>query len=296
MNTKTFILGDNPFFGVNHHSRKEGERKAQRFEDPKAVVEVLKIARQHGAAGVMLSSHERVGAIIQEMTKTPELAGFDVYPNIPYLMKYVQRVTQEGMMGTLTGIISQGKGLSNLTSLISGGAGFMQKDFSKMLETAIALEMSLYKGVRTPVIFLHNGLVDLILGLGMNDVLRLYADIVRRKFKAEPGFGTLNLELCARTLLASGFERPIIMAPFNKTGFHMNPSRESSEDVVRNLPIRFYPMNILVSGALRADEAFEYLHQFPQIERAIIGASSENSIASSATLLHPRDRAGMLVR
>jgi hypothetical protein len=77
------------------------------------------------------------------------------------------------------------------------------------------------------------------------------------------------------------------MAPFNKTGFHMNPSRESSEDVVRNLPIRFYPMNILVSGALPAEEAFEYLHQFPQIHHAIIGASSERSIASSAELLNP---------
>lgn len=284
----SFILGDNPFFGINHHSRQAGESNAQRFQDTTQIIHVIRLARQAGFQGIMLSAHDQSRDILRLLQDDIELRDFHVYPNIPYLMKYVQRATQEGLLGTLQHLLTQGtaqKGLAAVASLLAGGIGFVKKDFKRMMETAIELELAPYDAMPTPAIFLHNGIVDLILGLGCLELLEYYDDRVRKKYDSRPGFGTLNLPLCLKSLQSIGLKRPLIMAPFNKKGFHMNPSRESCEKVLTHEDFDFFAMNVLVSGALPAEEAFEYLKEFPSIRHIIVGASSEKNIKSSLALL-----------
>ncbi len=48
-------------------------------------------------------------------------------------------------------------------------------------------------GSNTPVIFIQNVLVDMILGLKMYDVFKEYDTYIRKKYNAEPGYITMNM-------------------------------------------------------------------------------------------------------
>ena len=155
-----FILGDNAFFGVNHHSQKIGVQKAEIFKDTQKIIDVLIAAKHEGAGGVMLSSHDRTPEIIRAILSENQLQDFNVYPNIPYIMKYVQKVTQIGLMGSVKEMLSQ----SGLSALIGGGLGVMTKDYVRILKSAVDLEMTGYRGVPTPVIFLHKWISGFSIG------------------------------------------------------------------------------------------------------------------------------------
>ena len=51
----------------------------------------------------------------------------------------------------------------------------------------------MFAGLTTPVIWMQNVVVDLLLGLGFIDAFRIFADHVRDRYGAEPGFITMNL-------------------------------------------------------------------------------------------------------
>ena len=51
------------------------------------------------------------------------------------------------------------------------------------MELLVDAEMKMFKGVETPVIFIQNVLVDLILGLKMFEVFREYDLYIRRKYQ-----------------------------------------------------------------------------------------------------------------
>ena len=51
----------------------------------------------------------------------------------------------------------------------------------------------MFKGINTPVVFLQNVLVDMILGLKMYDVFGVFDRHIRKRYKAEPGYITMNM-------------------------------------------------------------------------------------------------------
>lgn len=281
----SFILGDNAFFGVNHRSRQEGDERAKQFADPAEVARVCAAARRHGAGGVMLSSHERSRLILDAIRREPSLKGFRIYPNIPYLMKYVQRSTQSGPSGLLAEIFAGGAWHRQLGTLTRGAAAYIRKDFKAMLAVAVDLELAPYRHHPMPAVFLHNGLADLALGLGWTDVFVFWDELIRRRHRSVPGFGTLNLPRMAEALRKAGLANPLIMAPFNTAGFHMNPSKSACESAARDGGFTLLAMNVLVSGAAKPEDAIGYLGGFPSVRHAVIGASSEKHLAQNAALL-----------
>ncbi|MFN8163963.1 MAG: hypothetical protein U0R26_09100 [Solirubrobacterales bacterium] len=61
-----------------------------------------------------------------------------------------------------------------------------------MTTLLIDAEMKMFHGLQTPVIFLQNLIVDLLLGLGFKDAFRIFAEHIRKRYGAEPGFITMN--------------------------------------------------------------------------------------------------------
>jgi hypothetical protein len=276
----TIILGDNPFYGINHRSQAYALERAQRFENIDNILQVFRLAKRHGAGGVMLSSHANAEEIIQKMLKDPELKDFHVYPHIPYLMKYVSEVTKQGMMGTAAKMLGQG----SLGELLSGGIGVLKKDYYQMVKSFIDLELSKYRGARIKAVFLHNGLTDLALGLRLYDFFPFFNEYIRDKYQAIGGFGTLNLSKMAQALKSAGVSNGLVMAPYNATGFFMNPSKEASEKAVKDSDITLLAMNVLASGAIKPHAAFEYLAKSRRIRHVVLGVSSEEHIRESFAL------------
>ena len=71
------------------------------------------------------------------------------------------------------------------------------------------------------------------------------------------------------------------MTHFNKTGFHMNPSREGCEEAMRTHNPDVMAMGTLASGFLKPDEAYAYLATVPNIRSIVVGVSSPSHVAET---------------
>lgn len=277
------ILGDNPFFAVNHLSDERSRAQALRFKDDKAILKVLDDAMDCGVRSFMCTTYERIGNICNMMRQQPErYRDFQFLPCMPYAHKYANALTELGILGTLQAYIP-----GNIFS-VSGKAGlaFLRKDFPALMELLVDAEMKMFEGMNTPVIFLQNVIVDLMLGLGTEELFVHYADYIRKKYGAEPGFITMNLprlvDLCER----AGIDNPVICSSINKVGFRMSGSIAEYEAYLRS-DKKFRPvaMQCLAAGALKPEEAMEYVTRFPKIEAVVFGASSKAHIQQNRDLI-----------
>ena len=198
---------------------------------------------------------------------------------MPYAHKYANAVTELGIMGTLKQYVPG----NFFGSLFKGGVAFVSKDFISIMELLVDSEMKMFKGIDTPVIFLQNVVTDLLLGLGMKDILKGYYDYVKKKYKAEPGFITMNMPKLLDMLEAAGIENPIICASINKAGFRMSGGKEVNEEALRTRNFRPIAMQVLGGGAISPKEALEYVCSFPKIESILFGASSKGNIEDTVS-------------
>ena len=161
----------------------------------------------------------------------------------------------------------------------------MTKDFISLMELLVDAEMKMFKGIETPVIFIQNVLVDLILGLKMFEVFREYDLYIRRKYNAEPGYITMNMPALYDALESVGTRNPVICSSINKIGFRMSGGKEIYERYLNEKTFRPIAMQVLAAGALRPKEAIEYLGRFPKIESVLFGASSKSHIQETKELI-----------
>ena len=162
------ILGDNQFFAVNHLSDERSRAQAIRFKDNRAIIDVLDQAMECGVNTFMCTTHDRIAGICDHMRKNPAKYGdFKFFPGMPYAHKYANALTELGILGTLQAYIP-----GNIFA-VTGKAGlaFLRKDFPSLMELLVDAEMKMFEGMNTPVIFLQNVIVDLMLGLGNGTVL-----------------------------------------------------------------------------------------------------------------------------
>lgn len=276
------ILGDNQFFAVNHLSDEKSREQAIRFKDDDAIIRVLDQAKEIGINTLMCTTHDRMAGICDHLRANPEKYGdYKIYPCLPYAHKYANAVTELGIVGTIKQYVP-----GNIFSTFAkGGLAYMNKDFIKLMEIFIDAEMKMFKGVNTPVIFIQNVLVDMILGLKMFEVFKEYDKYIRKKYNAEPGYITMNLPALLDCLNSIGIENPVICSSINKIGFRMSGGKDIYEKYLTEKTFRPIAMQVLAAGALRPGEAIEYLGKFPRIESVLFGASSKSHIQETKDLI-----------
>jgi len=206
---------------------------------------------------------------------------FNIYPCMPYAHKYANAVTELGIMGTIKQYVP-----GNIFSTFAkGGFAFLSKDFKALMELLIDAELKMFRGINTPVIFIQNVLVDMILGLKMYEVFREYDAYIRKKYNAEPGYITMNMPALLDALNSVDIQNPIICSSINKIGFRMSGGIEIYEKYLQDREFRPIAMQVLAAGALRPKEAIEYLGKFPKIESVLFGASSKANIEETKNLI-----------
>ena len=151
-----------------------------------------------------------------------------------------------------------------------------------MTTLLIDAEMKMFEGLDTPVIWLQNVVVDLLSGLGFTDAFRIFADHVRKRYNAEPGFITMNLPRLLDDLDKAGVENPIVCSNINKLGFRMSGGVEAYRDAMEKRQFRAVAMSVYASGAIPPREAIEWVTSLPNLESIVFGASSRANIASTA--------------
>ena len=277
------LFGDNQFFGVNHMSEAKARAQAMRFQSIDAVIDVLDAAYDAGVRTFMCTTHERIAMIADHVRAHPERYGdFTFFPCMPYAHKYANAVTDNGMLGALKRFLPE-EGLFD--AAVRGGTSFAKKDIEGVSTLLIDAEMKMFDGLKTPVIFLQNVIVDLLLGLGFEAAFGIFAEHVRRRYQAEPGFITMNLPSLLPVLERQGIDNPIVCSNINKIGFRMCGGLEAYEAALRERRFRAIAMSVLASGAIPPDEAIEWVCRQPNIESIVFGASSAGNIRHTRDLV-----------
>jgi hypothetical protein len=276
------LFGDNQFFAVSHLSDEKSQEQAIRFKDDSSILKVLDQAREAGINTFMCTTHDRISNLCVHFRANPEkYKNFKIYPCMPYAHKFANAVTEHGYLGTIRKYVP-----GNLFGTFTkGGIAFVSKDFIGLMEILIDSEMKMFKGIDTPVIFIQNVIVDLILGLKMYDVFKEYDQYIRKKYYSEPGYITMNMPAMYDALFSVGIENPIICSSINKIGFRMSGGKDLYEKYLSEKKFRPIAMQVLAAGALRPEEAIEYLSRFPKIESVLFGASSKTHILETKELI-----------
>ena len=276
------IFGDNQFFGVNHLSDEKSRAQAVRFKDDEAIIKVIDDAIDVGLNTFMCTTHDRIANICEHIRNNEEkYKDFKIYPCMPYAHKYANAVTELGILGTLKQYMP-----NNILGAISkGSVALVKTDFLAFMEILVDTEMKMFKGINTPVIFLQNVLVDLILGLGMYDVFKAYHEYIAKKYNAEAGYITMNLPALLDALESVGVENPIICSSINKIGFRMSGGKDVYEECIKTRKFRPLAMQVLAAGALRPEEAFKYVCEQKNIESVLFGSSTKSHIKQNKELI-----------
>jgi len=277
------LFGDNQFFGVNHMSEEKARQQAMRFQTVDAIMDVLDAAYDEGIRVFMCTTHDRIAEVCDIVRANPQrYADFEFYPCMPYAHKYANAVTEHGILEALKRFLPDDGALG---AILHGGMSVMRGDIAGPAGMLIDAEMKMFAGLKTPVIFLQNVVTDLLLGLGISEAFKIFADHVRKKYDAEPGFITMNLPKLLDVLESVGIENPIICANINKIGFRMCGGVALYEETIANRKFRPIAMSVLASGALPPREAIDYVCQQKNIVSIVFGASGLTNIRTTKRLI-----------
>jgi hypothetical protein len=277
------LFGDNQFFGINHMSEEKARAQALQFQDIKEVFKTLDAAYDEGIRTFMCTTHDRVEEICNYVRANPNrYRDYTFYPCMPYAHKYANAATEEGVIGAIKKFAPESGAWS---AAVRSGVSLAGKDISGITRLLIDSEMKMFKGLRTPVIFLQNVVVDLLLGLGMTEPFAVFSDHVRAKYNAEPGFITMNLPLLLDVLDDLKIDNPIVCSNINKLGFRMCGGLGAYEEALRERRFRAIAMSVFASGAIPASEAIAWVCAQPNVEAIVFGASSRSNIRSTKGLV-----------
>ena len=282
------LFGDNQFFGVNHMSEEKARAQSMRFQDLQAIIDVLDAAYAEGIRTFMCTSHDRVAEICDHFRAHPEkYPDYQFYPCMPYAHKYANAVTEHGMIEALRMFLPQEGAVA---AMLKGGIALANKDIDVIMRLLIDAEMKMFHGLKTPVVFVQNVITDLLLGLRMNECLRIFHDHVRERYGAEPGYITMNVPRLLDVLDGLGIDNPIVCANINKIGFRMSGGVAAYEAAIATRRFRPVAMSVLASGAISPREAIDYVCGQTRIESIVFGASSRANIRQTKSLIDELSR------
>jgi hypothetical protein len=267
-------------------SDEKSRAQAIKFKEDKTILRTIDIAREEGVNTFMCTTHDRISNVCDLIRLEPaKYSGFNIYPCMPYAHKYANAVTELGIVGTLKEYVPG----NFFGSLFKGGLAFVSKDYMSMMELLIDAEMKMFKGINTPVIFIQNVLTDLIMGLGMKDILKSYHDYIIKKYNAEPAYITMNMPMLLDMLESVGIKNPIICSSINIDGFRMSGGKALYEKTLHEKQVRGIAMQVLSGGATPVKQALEYVCNLPKIESILFGASSRGNIHETVSLIKQFD-------
>ena len=280
------LFGDNQFFGINHVSDEKSRTQSLKFKDNEVVLKTLDYVIDEGVKTFMCTTHERIGAICNLINLNHyRYQNFKIYPCLPYAHKYANAITDYGVYGTLKKYVPG----NFFISLFKGGVAVASKDYIGMMKLLIDAEMKAFKNMNTPVIFLQNVITDLLLGLGMKDVIKAFHEYIIKEYDAEPGYITMNLPKMVDFLASAGIENPIICSSINVDGFRMPGGKDIYETYLSNRNVRAIAMQVLSGGSSDPKKAIEYVCTLPNVTSILFGASTKSNIKETISLIRKYD-------
>lgn len=280
------LLGDNPFFGVDHLSHERSRSRLSKAKNFENAVEVIQCARDYGVKDMMVGTRPRLNEFFDELkNKTNILNEFNFHPVIPYAQDYVLKLNEKGLVNTLQEIFKKGGLKNEIKLIVRGGLSFLKKDFAELFKMFIDVELLKLKEVNIKTVYLHPLFTDLILSLNLKDIFSTYLFHLREQHNVNAGLCTKNFPMLVSKLNEWELDYPYIMTSFNKAGLFMNPSRKESEDTLQFFKGKTMAMNIFAGGYYNLDETFQYIEPLSKIRDVVVGVSTVGHAKETFELL-----------
>ncbi|MCL2358818.1 hypothetical protein [Candidatus Bathycorpusculum sp.] len=278
----TILVGDNPFHGISHLSQKRSRERSEKKlgSDVEIASQIVKTSLENGATGFMFSVSETTLSILNSLDNQH----VDLYAIIPYAYEYVRLANRIGGVSNLAKQISKQIALSkNIVSILPNSIGIARFDPSALLKSYTIYEMSRIKSVVgknacLKSVMIHEIITDMALAFNLDWLFKSYIKFLI-KHKISPGFETRNFAYLVTKFQEWGinFGDITVVAPFNRIGFQMNPSRSSCETALEQVSeSEIIAMSIFAAGHQKLPEAIDYVRNLPNLSGVVAGISTQN--------------------
>lgn len=266
------ILGSNSFEGVGYLSRAQTRHYLEFFSKKENIIPILDASFNLGIKTFMCANNENILAALKDFQNSRDLT---LLPVIPNAYEYARESSDKGVLGA---VLSKAKeidtyqkirmGLRALTKI----QGIISRDILILLANLMDFEMATFRSHNIKGIILHGQVTDLALSSNNKEIIHVYQDLVQEKYGVIPILATHNFGTLLPKLKEWKIKIPI-MAPFNKKGFMMKPSREVCEKLLETTENPIIAKKVLAGGRLSPEEAFPYLVG-KNIGSAVVGVGS----------------------
>jgi hypothetical protein len=270
------ILGDNQFFGINHHDLNKANKDKSKFADEKSIVNFIISSLNAGLDGFMINSNQMGYNIINEYKFDSEK---EIHYSIPYPHKYAAIINANGMSNMLSYFI---KNTSLYKVLLSLPKYLLTQNLKYLIPIATSLEIPKSLPIGSTV-YLQNVVTDLILGLDKIDILEYYANDLRKNgYKV--GIITLNpLKLDKLIKNSNYLNRPDVTVCFNinLSGFNVFPSKQDVEKLIlTNKNYNLMGMSIFSSGGAKIEDSIDYIKGL-NLSHVVFGSSNIENVKNN---------------
>ncbi len=265
------ILGDNPFFGINHASvsKSQAYRKGVQLLDWNSAHCTMQEALALGVDHLMLTTHPEAPSLLTSMSVDPQLSRFKIVPAVPYLHRLNGIVASKGIPAALARSISY----KTLARDLLGGATLTAAGLVAFLEKESLQVRQL--GFHTPYLALQNIFVDLLIGLGQADIINEVGERFARS-------GLRLVAITMNPLIADKFldQSVVLCTHYNYLGYMVQPDLAAFQSWLAESVRQIWAMGIMSSGRAKPANVFgdPNLKNFSSV---VVGASRPESIAST---------------
>lgn len=292
---KILLVGDNPFHGISHLSQERARARSEKIEQAEYAANLVVASLENGASGFMFSLSDTTLSILQKIREKIGNNYPALYCIVPYAYEYVRLATRLGTAGLVKKVAKQVALSGNLRAIITGLHGIVRIDPKTLMKTYLINEVSRIKSSigkqhNLDSMLLHEVITDMALALDLDWIFKSYIRLTG-ELGIKPGFETRNFAYLANKLKEWNldFSEILIVAPFNKVGFQMNPSRAECEKALAEVPeSNVIAMSILAAGYLKLPEAIEYIKSLSNIKGVVVGVSKEKHAFETFKLLKER--------
>ena len=271
------LLGDNQFFGINHHDLKKGDSVKKKFASKEDIISFINSSINLGLDGFMINSNLTGYNVVNDIAIDTE-----IHYSIPYPHKYASMVNESGMLSLLKFFISNSSA-KNIFKCIPKYMFTGNLKYLLSLATDLEIPSSLKKN---NVIYLQNILTDLIIGLDRIDILEeFFKEINKKGYRV--GLITLNPTRLNKIIKKSHIlnnKDLIVCFNINFGGFNVFPSKSQVVSFIKEeKKFKLMGMSIFSSGGADINESASYIKSL-DLDYIVFGSSKLENIENNLKL------------
>jgi len=289
---KLLLVGDNPFQGISHLSQERARSRGETVVSPAdKAANIILASVKNGADGFSFSVSEHALSILQTLHERKSIDQVSLYPMVPYAFEYVRVATQTGTPGLVKRFAKQVVLSGDVKAILRGLWSVVRMNPEGFAKTYLAYELSRIKSaagkqVKLVSVVLNEVIGDMGLALGFDWLFRSFISHLSKR-RITPGFNTRNFPYLVRKFDEWGIEldETLIVTPFNKAGFQMNPSKEECEETLASMscPV-VLAVSVLAAGYYKPSMAADYLASLDNLKGLIAGVSNEQQASETFRL------------